>query len=109
MIHQGASSSVARFFGTRCRCGALAVTHHKIRLYRSAGRLTPSEAGLVLPRADKPPVEPLCVHHLLPWLMNWFGHRHRTIDLPFDHGLRANVVAIDQVRIRAVLSAVPPH
>jgi hypothetical protein len=69
----GASSLMAQFLGTRCRCGALAVTHRKIRLYRSAGRLTGREAGLVLPRADKPPVEPLCVHHLLAFLEERLG------------------------------------
>jgi hypothetical protein len=59
---------MARFIGVRCQCGQVAVSHRTIRSYRMAGRLTEREAGLVLPRADKPPVPPLCIHHLLQFL-----------------------------------------
>jgi hypothetical protein len=49
---------MARFLGARCQCGQLAASHRTIRSYRRDGRLTEREAGLVLPRADKPPVRP---------------------------------------------------
>jgi hypothetical protein len=42
-------------------------------MYRAEGQLTAREAGLVLPRLDKPPVEPLCVHHLLKFLDERLG------------------------------------
>jgi hypothetical protein len=64
---------MAQFRGVRCQCGQVAVSHRTIRSYRSAGRLTEREAALVLPRADKPRLEPLCVHHLLTFLEQRLG------------------------------------
>jgi hypothetical protein len=64
---------MAQFRGVRCHCGQVAVSHRKIRSYRATGRLTEREAALVLPRADKPPVEPLCIHHLLRFLEERLG------------------------------------
>src|SRR5215467_1674724 len=64
---------MARFLGARCQCGQLAVSHRTIRSYRQAGRLTEREAGLILPRADKPSVEPRCIHHLLAFLEERLG------------------------------------
>jgi hypothetical protein len=64
---------MARFLGVRCHCGQVAVTHRKIRGYRQTGRFTERESGLLLPRADKPPVGPLCVHHLLSFLEERLG------------------------------------
>jgi hypothetical protein len=64
---------MAQFLGTRCHCGQVAVTHRKIRGYRMAGRLTEREAGLLLPRADKPPIERFCVHHMLSFLEERLG------------------------------------
>jgi hypothetical protein len=78
LISPGCSSGarlrlMARFLGARCHCGQVAVSHRTIRSYRAAGRLTEREAGLLLPRADKPPVEPLCVHHMLSFLEQRLG------------------------------------
>jgi hypothetical protein len=64
---------MAQFLGTRCHCGQVAVIQRTIRSYRAAGRLTEREAGLLLPRADKPPVGPLCVHHMLRFLEERLG------------------------------------
>jgi hypothetical protein len=64
---------MAQFLGTRCHCGQVAVTHRKIRGYRMAGRLTEREAGLLLPRADKPPIERFCVDHMLSFLEECLG------------------------------------
>jgi hypothetical protein len=69
---------MTKFFGSRCHCGQVAVTYRKIRTYRAAGRLTERETGLVLPRADKPPVEPRCVHHLLQFLEDRLGKGIKT-------------------------------
>jgi hypothetical protein len=60
---QGANSTMAKFSGVRCHC----------RSYRAAGRLTEREAGLLLPRADKQPIERFCVHHLLKFLEERLG------------------------------------
>jgi hypothetical protein len=64
---------MAQFLGTRCHCGQVAVTHRTIRSYRADGRLTEREAGLLLPRADRSPAPPLCIHHLLQFLEERLG------------------------------------
>jgi hypothetical protein len=69
----GAVSTMAQFLGTRCQCGQVAVTQRTIRSYRTAGRLTERETGSLLPRADKAPVGPLCIHHLLQFLEERLG------------------------------------
>jgi hypothetical protein len=64
---------MAQFTGVRCHCGQIAVTHRTIRSYGQAGRLAEREAGLLLPRADRSPVPPLCVHHMLTFLEERLG------------------------------------
>jgi hypothetical protein len=99
---------MARFLGARCHCGQVAVSHRKIRSYRAAGRLTEREVGLLLPRADKPPVEPLRVHHLLKFLEERLGKGIKTRfwdgRLSWPRNSRANAAA---ARVEAQRPAAP--
>ena len=69
---------MAQFLGTRCHCGQVAVTHRTTHSYRQVGRLSEREAGLLLPRADRSPVPPLCVHHMLSFLEQRLGKGIKT-------------------------------
>ncbi len=57
----------------RCVCGQPAVTVKTIRRYRSQGRLDPLWAAHFQPRADMRPPEPLCVHHMIQFLVVPYG------------------------------------
>jgi hypothetical protein len=57
---------MTQFRGAGCQCAPVAVMHRKIHNYRQAGRLTQRKPrGLGPPRADRSPVEPHCIRHLL--------------------------------------------
>ena len=58
-------------------CGQPAVTKKTIRRYRAEGRLEPLWAAHFVPRADMPPPEPLCVHHMVRFLAIVYGPRVR--------------------------------
>jgi hypothetical protein len=57
----------------RCPCGQPAVTARTIRRYCVEGRLEPLWASHFLRRADRPPPEPLCVHHMVRSLTILYG------------------------------------
>jgi len=57
----------------RCACGQPAVTVKTIRRYRAQVRLAPLWAAHFMLRADMRPPKPLCVHHMVRFLVMLYG------------------------------------